>query len=104
LLDEYRDDDYECDVAYDRSWDSDTDESVVRDRQQDESFRCGSFLLGVLTKEMDSERLNLFKNPPRIPYHKESLGTICNKVQVMDHLPWYDNVDGHARWIKKSDI
>jgi hypothetical protein len=46
---------------------------------------------------MGSERLNLFKNLPRVPYHNESFGTMCTKVQVRDHLPWYDNVSDYAR-------
>jgi hypothetical protein len=71
LLDTYRSADYACPYA------------------NEQSFQCGSFLLGALTKEMDA--MGLLKPRPEVPFQGLSFQGVCGKLQAMRDLPWYSD-------------
>lgn len=68
LLDKYRSADYTC------------------PRDESDSFMCGAFLLGALTKGMDS--LRLLSPRPEVPFSGLSLLHLCGKIRALESPEW----------------
>lgn len=61
------------------------------------SFLCGSFMLGALTKEMDS--ISLFSPRPEIPFYGLSFGKICEQVRKFNSPAWHhSNSSGYSSY------
>ena len=54
-----------------------------------QSFCCGSMLLGALTTQMDSARLFFPKH--RAPYFGQSFDAVCDIAQTMKSDTWFHN-------------
>jgi hypothetical protein len=78
LLDRYRSGTYECDP------------------NRDDSFQCGSFLLGALTKGMDS--LKLLTPRPEVPFECLSFKGLCKNIRTMKSPAWLSNNSGHDEY------
>ncbi|KAF2833437.1 hypothetical protein CC86DRAFT_389684 [Ophiobolus disseminans] len=79
LLGKYRDSDYVC--AADSS----------------QSFECGSFLLGALTKQLDAH--SLLSPRPKVPFTGLSFESMCGEVEIMKSPEWaIPNHDYHHRY------
>ena len=60
--------------------------SCDQSRQSLDSFLCGSFLLGALTRELD--RLGLLSPRPEVPFHGLSFEDICVKARKVQSPSW----------------
>lgn len=61
-----------------------------------QSFECGSFLFGALTKRLNEHK---YLSPrPDVPYRGLSFDRICSEVEVMESPGWYtQDYRGYAR-------
>jgi hypothetical protein len=60
-----------------------------------QSFMCGSFLLGSLTKELS--RLDLMSPRPEVPFPGLSFKRTCELVGAMQSQWWYCSSGGYTR-------
>lgn len=58
-------------------------------RSSSYSFQCGSFLLGILMKELDSK--SLLSPIPQVPFTGLSFQDLCDKACSIRSLNWHND-------------
>ncbi|KAF1922001.1 hypothetical protein BDU57DRAFT_553987 [Ampelomyces quisqualis] len=78
LLEGYRNKDYTCPLS------------------ANESFQCGAFLLGVLTKEMDAK--GLLSPRPELPFAKLSLHDLHETIRTIKSPSWASKINNSGSY------